>query len=132
MNVSCGDTQYHVQIVSSGGNKALHVVQYLVSHIAGTHATIAIMDVANEKCRLKLAQGGGKQIGQRKNIGDNSRSGLKLRKGKENRPMTRVVLADWIPPRFGTSGACTSTLIGSQNPQVVQSGLEDRDNAIAP
>ncbi|KAK8643930.1 hypothetical protein V6N13_013207 [Hibiscus sabdariffa] len=55
-------------------------------------------------------------------VGDGHRSGLKMRKGKENHQLTRSVLADWLPQNFGHSG------IGSSK----QSEALDPHGVVAP
>ncbi|KAK8562624.1 hypothetical protein V6N13_018796 [Hibiscus sabdariffa] len=71
-----------------------------------------------------LSSGGGERLakgvvvpsGARKPACDGYRSGLKVHKGKENRQLTRSVLAGWLPPNFGHSGAGSSKHSESLDP----------------
>ncbi|KAK8665715.1 hypothetical protein V6N13_005877 [Hibiscus sabdariffa] len=48
-------------VVSSGGSQAPQVITHEVQNVTGSHATVSILDVANEKRRQRLAINGAKQ-----------------------------------------------------------------------
>ncbi|KAK8589853.1 hypothetical protein V6N12_024244 [Hibiscus sabdariffa] len=97
-----------MQVLSSGGGEVPQVLPHVVSNVAGRHAAVAIFDALNEKRRQHLTKGFLVPSSARKHAGDGYRGGLKVRKGKENRQLTCSVLAGWLPPNFGHSGAGSS------------------------
>ncbi|KAK8563900.1 hypothetical protein V6N12_036035 [Hibiscus sabdariffa] len=59
--VSIPDNSSFPIVVSSGGSQAPQVITHEVQNVTGSHATVSILDVANEKRRQRLAINGAKQ-----------------------------------------------------------------------
>ncbi|KAK8565072.1 hypothetical protein V6N13_020192 [Hibiscus sabdariffa] len=118
--VSVGGGLNNVHVVSFGDEQIPQVVPHVVANVVGGHAAVAILNAANEKRRHHIMQKGTALGGSRKSLSEGPRLGLGGRRGKENRPPTRLVLADWILGSFGHIGSNSDIVHNVRNVVVSQ------------